>query len=348
MRSLSFRRSVATLVGSFMLSVTLAACGGGASGPSAIPNNNTQPLSQNQGAAQVAATTASSSAALKNIVGTPKYHLYLTKTLNGGKTPSTTRTPNSVIYPADLQYFGGKLLRTARVYNAFVDSKASTYGTPNSFEEHLSYSKMIHITDQYVHTTAGNRYDWAGDLTVNFPLLTIIGDNDLATIVHTAAAAKGAGINHIFNIFLPPGAVYCGSGVLIPSGLCNANANSPNPAFCGFHEAVSFSDIGEVLFTFEPFADLTFCDVNAVLGNPKGPTPNGIQNDSNYSVLSHELFETITDPEPNSGWFAANVGIQDEIGDICAYLPEDTNLSGRLYRIQTEYLNTKHACDNTI
>ena len=359
MRSLSFRRYVATLSASVFLGVTLAACGGGASGPSAIPNDNAQPLSVGTGgdsqvtssanAAGTAGLTSihvnSSTSAAYKIVGKPKYHMYLTTMLHRGAAPATSARPFSVIYPGDLHYFGGLVLKTARLFNAFVDSSPSTFGTPNSFEEHLSYSNMIHITDPYVHATSGNRYDWAGDLAVNFPLFTDIGDNDLIAIVHAVAAAKGSGTSRIYNIFLPPGTNYCSNGAILPSGDCSASTTSPNPTFCAFHTAVVFSDIGEVLFTLEPFQDLHFCDENAVLGNPNGPTPNGIQNDSTYSSLSHELFETITDPEPGGGWFAPSSG--NEIGDDCAYLPENTTLSGKLFRIQTEYENSKHACDNT-
>jgi hypothetical protein len=257
--------------------------------------------------------------------------------------------PQNVVWPSDLTYGGGPVLATAKVYNAFVNSSSATFGLPYSFETHLSYSQMIHITDQYVGTTGTNRYNWAGDTVVKTTFITnVLGDNDLLSIVHAVAKAiaPNAGRKNIYNIFLPSGLDYCSTGAIgLPPGACNASLTSPNPFFCGFHDAVAFSDIGEVLFTFQPFQDLNFCAANA--DRPSDTTPNGLQNDSTYSTLSHELFETITDPEPGSGWYAfVPLLANGEIGDLCAYLGQTVNLSGKNVYIQREYSNKVHGCDN--
>lgn len=272
-----------------------------------------------------------------------KAHLY-------SPMAAAAKRPQSVVYPADLQYFGGRVITSARVYNAFVDSTPAAFGDPKTFEEHFSYSNMIHILDQYTHVTTTNRYDWAGDAGVSYSVFTTLGDNDLLSIVHAVAKGiAGGGYNHIYHIFLPKGIDYCSTGTILPLGDCNASATSPNPAFCAFHDSVVFSDIGETIFTFEPFQDTNFCDVNGPT-NPTAPTPNGIQNDSTFSTLSHETSEAITDPDPfipGLAWYDMNVGVNGEIGDLCAYIPETTSLNGKLYKLQREYSNAQHGCNNT-
>ena len=85
---------------------------------------------------------------------------------------------------------------------------------------------------------------------------------------------------------------------------------------------MTYSDIGHVLLTVEPFQNVDGCSVAT-------PSPNGALVDSTANVLSHETFETLTDPDPpatfddlfnrNFGWLALNslVEFGEEIGDIC-------------------------------
>jgi hypothetical protein len=61
-------------------------------------------------------------------------------------------------------------------------------------------------------------------------------------------------------------------------------------AFCAYHSSVQFKDIGHVLYGVEPFQDVPGCSV-------RPGTPNGQLVDSTNNSLSHELFETISDPD---------------------------------------------------
>ena len=131
MKSFPFVRvsSALAIISAFALS----ACGGGSSGMAPTPSGATQSAPQvtdNSGAPSAAATTATS----QSIVVTPrdhvlpiskaKAHLYLTSA--GYKVASSSRrTPESVTYPMDLSYFGGPFIKTAKLYNAFVDSNAT-------------------------------------------------------------------------------------------------------------------------------------------------------------------------------------------------------------------------------
>lgn len=312
------RRQFITLAAaSVALAAALAGCGGaGSSGSTAQP---IVPQAQATFVSDTAAATQATSYA---------YHVMPALSHKGVRA-------QSVVYPADLQYYGGPVLKTARLENVFVNSGSSQFGYPNAFEEHLSYSKFAHVTDQYVGATSQNRYDWEGDLKVAYPHYTVLADNDMLVIVHHAAAlTHKSGYGHIFNVFLPQGTDVCFTG----TNACNASSTSPNPAFCAYHASATFSDVGHVIFTVEPYQDPYYC------AQPSNtPTPNG-NNDYTYSTLSHELFESITDPDPPTSWVDNNVGVRGEIGDLCAYLPATISLDGKSYYIQREYSNKVHGC----
>jgi hypothetical protein len=261
------------------------------------------------------------------------------------------RAKPQVVHGSDLQYFGGALIPSAKIYNAFVDSNPSTFGNVELLESNLSLSNMIHITDEYVHTTANNRYPWAGDLRINYPALATLGDNDLLLIIHAVAARlAGGGLNHFYHILLPPNIVYCD-----PTGACTPNA--PTPGFCAFHGSVAFSDVGNVIFALDPYSNIQVCNVDAFAAHPNAPTPNGLQQDSLYSAMTHEEFESITDPNPPTGWGNPFPFYSFEIGDLCAYIPgpfvngiaqpQNSILNGKAYRIQFEYSNRQIGCANT-
>lgn len=329
------RHSSRTLGSAFILSIALSACGGAGSSTT-VPG--VAPASTTAGVSGLRVSTVDR-AAISSAKVNPG-HMYATY-----KAAQPSR--NAIVYPGDLTFFGGHVVPAASSYNVFVDSTAKTFGYPKSFQEHLAASRMIHMADEYVNATSDNRYTAGGDFTVQYPTITTLGDNDLLTLIHAAGAGiAGGGYGHIYHIYLPPGVNYCSTGTLLPLGDCNASATSPNPAFCAFHGSVVFSDIGETLYTIEPYQDVTYCGVNNATSNPNAPTPNGRQNDSTYSTLSHETFETITDPDPGTGWYTNNVGVHGEIGDLCAYLPEDSSLDHKVYRIQREYSNAQHGCNN--
>jgi hypothetical protein len=66
---------------------------------------------------------------------------------------------------------------------------------------------FIHLTDQYVGTTANNRYPPSTPATATVPLFVsnVVGQNDILAIVHTAAKALGTGYGHVYHVFLPKG-----------------------------------------------------------------------------------------------------------------------------------------------
>jgi len=341
---LTWRPHVMAFAVALLSSSILAGCGGGAGTPPGV-SPDTQSPSQQPSLGTAAANTLRVSNADRVAALGAKVRLahYMPVMGNAGG-----RKTKAIIYPADLQYFHGAVIRNTKVFDAYVDAGPSTFGNPGTFLQNLSNSSMIHISDQYVVSSAANRYPVQAEYIVNYPAFTTLGDNDILVLAHAIASAAGpAAYGHIYHLFLAPGLNYCATGTILPAGLCNASSSSPNPQFCAFHTSVVFSDVGETIFSVEPYVDTFFCGVDNLQPNPSEPTPNGLQNDSTYSMASHEEFEMLTDPDPGTGWINPSPFYPSEIGDLCAYLPENTTLNGHQYRIQTEYTNKRHGCDNS-
>ena len=328
----SIRAAVHAVAALSILTLSVAGCAGGSGSTPSVPNLPQVSNPANTGGGPPQATVSSSAvtdadrAAAANATSY-KTHNYLIRSLL-----STKANTKSLVYPADLTYQGGAVLPKVGLYNVYVDSNPSDFGNVSLFQNSLSLSNMVHITDQYVHASTNNRYPDKMNISLGYPAFTTLGTNDLLAILHHVAQAQGTGYGKMYNVFLPNGLDFCETGTT----LCSASATSPNPAFCAFHGSVTFADIGHVLFSLEPFQDTNFCAIN-------GQT----QNDATYSTLSHETFETITDPDPASGWYDFNVGVNGEIGDLCAYLDQSVALNGHTYNIQREYSNNEHACSNS-
>ena len=105
-----------------------------------------------------------------------------------------------------------------------------------------------------------------------------------------------------------------------------------------------------MIFSLEPYQDVIGCAV------PPNGTANNQLVDSTDNVLSHEVFEGLSDPDGREWWvrdFTFAFGA--EIGDLCirsARFPDrhfywsfgDVSLNGHNYTIQPEYSNLFHGC----
>jgi probable HAF family extracellular repeat protein len=92
-----------------------------------------------------------------------------------------------------------------------------------------------------------------------------------------------------------------------------------------------------VIYTVIPYANVPGCQVD------NSSFPNGQLADSVNNVLSHELFETITDPDGNA-WRLQGSPDGMEIGDLCHTAIMNFSINGKLYDIQLEYNNFSHWC----
>jgi len=260
-----------------------------------------------------------------------------TSAVSSVSSASVPSVPAPGFYPADLSNLGGQVLTATQSNNVYVNCAPFCWGTPSTFLTHLGLSNFIHVTDEYVHATAGSRYTVgaATSLTVTLPKGPLTPTNILQ-FVHSAARAHGSGYDHVYHIFLRPGVDVCAS-----PGMCYSPDNPDTFFFCAYHGSVDFSDLGHVLYTVQPFQNVPGCSVMQ-------PSPNGAIVDSTASAVSHELIETITDPDGDA-WFAQSSLIEygQEIADICEtpfgeYAP--VSVQGKFYAIQPEYANKFHAC----
>lgn len=253
--------------------------------------------------------------------------------------------------PGDLTYQGGSVIPYATQHIVYLFPNGSACATPGcwgnipQFLSDLNRSPFIHIADQYVGANDRARYPVGNQqfgLYYTLPANPLV-DADMAEVAYLVESALGvSGYNHIVHIFLAPEQNVCFDTSYT---ICSSNY------FCGYHSSVQ-TDIGEVIYTVEP-------NITNVFGcNQPASSPNG-GFDAQYSVLSHEAFETVTDPNGDAWWNASNqVMFGSEIGDECQFLEFDSNgyfssfagqliyLGGHPYQVQTEYNNAAHACSN--
>lgn len=211
----------------------------------------------------------------------------------------------------------------------------------------LGASNFIHLLDQYAGSTANGRYTVGTPVSVAFsPLFSnTLSQGDILGIVHAAAKALPGqvGYGHIYHVFLPQGYDTCFDPFPFGGG-CYSPDNPSTFVFCGYHESVTFSDIGHVIYSVEPFQ-------GPISGKPNCAipfaTPNGQLIDSTATTLLHEIFEAVSDPDPSTGFTVAR-GPQrlQEIGDVCGGVFGATALNGHNYETQLIYSNSAHACTN--
>lgn len=134
----------------------------------------------------------------------------------------------------------------------------------------------------------------------------------------------------------------------IPLTQCYSPDVSSSFFFCAYHGYATDPVGGNFLYSAEPYQNVFGCSVQP-------GTPNGQVADSTNNVLSHETFETITDPLITAWYNTADNGLYgEEIGDECSFLfftatnvyfgPNSVRLNGKSYAIQPEYSNVQHAC----
>ena len=255
---------------------------------------------------------------------------------------ATPGPPTRGFYTGDLSdQFNGPTVTGATQHDLYVNGTQAVWGFPASFLNDLNQSTMIHITDQYVGVKGANRYPVGNGALLTGTLPHIIYDDTIIEAAYIGASIYGSGYNRIYHVFLPPGQDVCFSAA---PGECYSPDNFNTFFFCAYHGSIDFPDIGHVLLTVEPYQNVAGCQVQA-------PSPNGLLVDSTADILSHEVFETITDPDGTAWWNQFSLDLFGaEIGDECQNFNFGYNfvtLNGKSYEIQPEYANNLHACSYT-
>ena len=274
----------------------------------------------------------------------------------GGPATIPPTTPTH-FYPADVSKGNPKapVITSAVNHAVYIDLPAKTsvakeWGNPEGFLKDLFQSSFIHLVDQYTGSITDN-YTVGQNAMATYAEYTFDGNNpviyehELWAIVHAVASKPGygAGLGHIYHLFLPNNVDTC----FDETTECYSPDNFDAWYFCAYHDYIKFKDIGEVVFTVEPYQNVDGCAVHE-------PSPNGKLVDSTDSVLTHETFETISDPEPPDGYTnQITLDLQyAEISDECQPLTDDNGdflvptfkINGKKYAVQLIYSNTYHAC----
>ncbi|HZY99422.1 MAG TPA: hypothetical protein VFE36_07600 [Candidatus Baltobacteraceae bacterium] len=253
------------------------------------------------------------------------------------RTSSRTRRSNAdgLIYPDDLTNYGGPMMKSAAAHNIYVNCPAknqSCWGAPEAFQAGLRGSSFAGMLKQY--TGSGpNAYAFSDSVPVSFTVFkgTALYENDLFGIIHQVAAKlKKTGYADIYHVFLPKGTDTCFDF----SKQCYSPDHNPTFWFCAYHGTVKFSDLGLVIYSIEPYQDISFC------ATKKSSGASEVTN-STISTLAHETFEAITDPGPKLAWYN-DVG--GEVADECEYFVSKVKIGGILYNSQPMYSNRYHAC----
>lgn len=262
----------------------------------------------------------------------------------GGAGPNPTigfSVPFNPWGPVDLNNNGGTVIKGFTQWDVYLgcgSNSQTCWGSPEQFITDLNGSKFIHLVDQYVGSTAPKRYPFSNTFIYNkSPVGTFLSVYDTLAWLHAAVGVvKGGpftGYTNIYHLFLNAGIDVCAD----PSNTACYAPDSRYPfVFCGYHSYVNFGDYGHTLFTVEPFQQVTGCYANP----PDLTSATG-------NVLSHEIFEAITDPDLNAwygfGYPIANLGM--EIGDQCVWLHLIAQKLGKnTYTTQNEYSNKYHSC----
>lgn len=340
MRSFANAFTRTSLIALFaIVGVFMTACsGGGGSGSSPLPS---------QGGAQPKSTihkvTVVSKASIPSVMAKLIQHGAFYSPRKGVPVPllKNLRSPQSINAGYDLSNYGGPVQSGANEYNILVNCNDESCwgGLISGFQNNLFASTMMNsdILPQY---NAAGTYAFAGDYPASYNTSAQLQDSDIFNILYSVITANAlpTGYGSEFHVFLGQGVEECSSS----AGGCYSPSNPSTWAFCAYHGSNDWSDIGHVLYSVEPYQDVSGCQVSTL------PSPNGSLVDSTASTLSHETFETITDPDVginNLGWYNSSKG---EIGDLCApgggVSTGNVNLNGATYEIQMEYNNSVHDC----
>jgi len=317
-------RKFAALTSVLMLASVFAGCAG--QSQNAVPTANTQGGSERPIATfMIDRSTAAATAAKVTSAGAYKLPL---RGEAMAPAPAQVRTTLARQSRYQLSYYGGPTLSSATIYNIYVNNTATYWGDPGSFFANWNAggsTTFEHLLDQYVNSTALNRYPLGGDVQVSYNTSAQLSDQDMYNIIHPVAAQYGTGYTHVYHVYFMQGVQECSS----TAGGCYAVSGG----YCGYHGSVNFSDIGHTIYSFEGYQNIAGCNA-----------PSGKVADSTDSTVSHETYEAITDPDINNGTVAWYNNLKGEIGDICRSNYGNVTLNGTSYNIQEEWSNKYSAC----
>ncbi|MBU6259348.1 MAG: hypothetical protein KGL18_08730 [Burkholderiales bacterium] len=222
---------------------------------------------------------------------------------NGAPTAGSTGTMTPVI-----KWNGGPVLTTPNVHLIWYGNWNQGNGSDTPSGQSI-VSDFIHGVSASPYLMINSLYTGSGGTAVTGSLGTTfqgtdaysrgsrLRDSDIAKIVSTYITNSG---------IKDPNAVYfvlTSSDVAETSGFCSK--------YCGWHTSATIQG-ANIKYSFVGNANRC---LSACAAQSTGPNGNaGV--DGMVSVVAHELEETMTDPNPRTGWADSNGA---ENGDKCAW-----------------------------
>jgi hypothetical protein len=286
--------------------------------------------------------------------GAHKVHIFPTRSLaahlptdngpllyNGG--PVMTGGPQGtnfyIIYwvPAKLQN-GGSTSMSAH-YMQIQKDLIHDYQGHDIGSNNTQYYQTVSGVTTYIESRWYNYYTYvdtnaypASGCTDIYTPGNCITDAQIETEIQRVMKLEGwtGGIQRIFLLYTSSG-----------EGSC-AGSSCAYSDYCAYHSYINTST--PIIYTNEPYGDPNYCQ------EPGTPSPNGDPAaDTAVTAASHEMTESITDPELDA-WYTA---MGNEIGDLCAY-NYGTNTwdsgnanqfwSSHYYELQMEFDNHAGGC----
>jgi hypothetical protein len=212
--------------------------------------------------------------------------------------------------------------------------------------------------DEWNHHPTGLNLAMAWLVPLGNPYGSTLNDaNSLQQLIHDQIKAN------LGNIANPDNSVF----IVLPTPNITVLGSDGKPMHGGFHQQMSSGFWQDLNSSFTRAPKFAVVSPSAGFNSDGGfgHVPNSPLADTQVNYLTHELFETITDPYPNSGWNSAslaanNKGLGGEVGDLCEEYgiglrsplydkePHYTTANGgiatirvgsRDYRVQREWIN---------
>ena len=254
--------------------------------------------------------------------------------------------PNSTLAPAYENVI------TGFIQNVAADSGKLTnvFSTDLQYNIHYDISAGSPLIDTNPFPASGCTPDGGSIYKDNSGYSSCLTDAQVESEVVNLLSAHSlpSDLANLYIIFLPKGVESCFTSFDgAQRGGCSINPNFPSNSYCGYH---SWSGSGNPPI----YSPMPFPIYNSAVGytcsseyNPGLESPNGqLDADVELGTLSHEMNESITDPEGNA-WRDKRSG---EIGDECSYIygsgfggapgaQYNQTINGAHYFIQEEFSN---------
>lgn len=282
----------------------------------------------------------------------PDAHVHFFYVKSHYQTPKSNAPTSST---SNLAYNGGPVMQSTVTYTIFWSPAAHPITSDyealiNRFFTEVGGSSLYNIMTQYYdnasHIQNSSAFGGTWVDTTPYPhagdVVDPLKDEDIRASVLRGIAANGWTIapNHLFLVYTAPGMTEC-----FDTKSCTPGTLAVD--YCAYHSW--FDRNGQtVLFAFVPYVETWGKNCRTFDQSPN----NNIAADATISMMSHELFESITDPEispENVAWY--DFDCQDgtlcgEIADKCEYhygtLAADgsnVTLGSHHYIVQQEWSN---------